>query len=73
MMGVPPWMELTVWDSWHNIQNHRMILVGRDIKDHAVPTLLMWAGTPSNLALNTSRDGHSQLHWAACSTASPPS
>ncbi|GAB0189020.1 centromere protein C [Grus japonensis] len=27
--------------------NHRMVWVGRDLKDHLVPTPLPWAGTPS--------------------------
>jgi len=28
-------------------QNHRMVWVGRDLKDHLVPTPLPWAETPS--------------------------
>jgi len=44
-----------------------MVWVGRDLEDHLVPTPLPWAGTPStrpgcypvpsNLALNTAREG----------------
>jgi len=60
-----------------------MVWIGRDLKDHLVPTLLPWAGTPST------RPGCSDLHptwpwtlpgrgqpkllWAACASASPPS
>ena len=32
-----------VLESW----NHRMVWVGRDLKDHLVPTPLPWAGTSS--------------------------
>ena len=28
-------------------QNHRMVWVGRNLKDHLVPTPLPWAGTPA--------------------------
>jgi len=28
-------------------QNHRMVWVGQDLKDHLVPTPLPWTGTPS--------------------------
>ena len=64
-------------------QNHRMVWVGRDLKDHLFPTPLPWAGTSST------RPGCSELHptwpwalpgrgqpqllWAACPSASPPS
>jgi len=27
--------------------NHRTVWLGRNLKDHLVPTLLPWAGTPS--------------------------
>ena len=51
-------------------QNHRMSWVGRDLRDHQFPTPLLqavlpakWqitlAKVPSNLALNTPRDGAS--------------
>ena len=48
-------------------QNHRMARVGRDLRDHEAPTPMPQAGppasrlprAPSNLALNTSRDGAS--------------
>ena len=44
-------------------QNHRMVLVGRDLKVYLVPTTLPWAGTSPTgagcLALSTSRDGAS--------------
>jgi len=48
--------------------------VGRELKAHPVPTpchglaaphQLRLPRAPSNLALSTSRDGHSQLLWAA--------
>jgi len=41
------------WSSWwqkpslSHTQNHRMVWVGRDLKDHAVPAPVPWAGTPS--------------------------
>jgi len=57
------------------------VLVGRDLKDHLLPTLpatgtaaphqLRLLRAPSILALSTSRDGAPQLPWAA--SASPPS
>jgi len=37
-------------------QNHRMVSVGRDLKDHRVPSPLPWAGTSST------RPGCSELH-----------
>lgn len=37
-------------------QNHRMVLVGRNLGDHLIPTPLSWAGTPS------SRPDCSELH-----------
>jgi len=64
-------------------QNHRMVWVGRNLKYNLVPTPLamgrdtfhytMLLRAPSNLALNTSREGEPQLLWATCSSASPPS
>jgi len=33
------WRDIT--ESW----NHRIVWVGRDLKDHLVPTPLPWAGT----------------------------
>ena len=60
-----------------------MVWVGKDLKDHRVPTPLPWAGTPST------RPGCSELHpawpwtlpgrgqpqfqWAAWASVSPPS
>lgn len=43
-------------------QNHGVVWVWRDVKDHLVPNLFPWAGTTcnrpgSNLALNTSKNG----------------
>jgi len=46
--------------------NYRMAWVGGDLKDHPVPTLLLWASGhpqalaaqgPPKLPLNTTRDG----------------
>jgi len=34
------------WDE-ERAQNHRMVWVGRDLKDHLIPTPLPWAGTSS--------------------------
>jgi len=39
-------------------QNHSMFGLGKDLKDHLVPTLLPWAGTSST------RPGCSELHSA---------
>ncbi|KAM4755607.1 farnesyl pyrophosphate synthase isoform 2-T2 [Cyanocitta cristata] len=70
-------------DCVNKSQNHRLVWVGRDIKDHLVPLPCHGRDTfhcpnllqaPSNLALDTSRDsGQLQLLWAPCARASPPS
>jgi len=63
--------------------NHRMVWVGRDLKDHLVPTTLPWAGTPytrpgcselhPTCPWTFPRRGQPQLLWATHSSASPPS
>jgi len=65
-----------------NSQNHRMVWVGRDLKDHLAPTRRPQPGTPSTRpgcskprpawpwTLPGSR--HLQLLWAICSSVSPP-
>jgi len=55
-----------------------MVWVGRDLKDHLVPTPPPWAGTPStrpgcskphqNLAFNTSREGTTTASLGKCLT-----
>jgi len=60
-----------------------MVRVGRDLKDHLVPTPLTWAGTPSTRSgfskphpawpWTLPGRGHPQLLWATRSSASPPS
>jgi len=64
-------------------QNHRMVWVGRDLKEHLVPTPLPRAVTssprPGCSELHPTRPltlpgrGHPQLLWATCSSVSPPS
>ena len=64
-------------------QNDRMVWVGRDLKDHLVPTPLPWTGTPSTRPgcpkphptwpWTLPGRGRPQLLWATCSSASPPS
>jgi len=60
-----------------------MVWVGRDLKDHLVPTSLPWAGTSSsrpgcskphpNSPGKLPGKGHLQILWATYSSASPPS
>ena len=62
---------------------HRMVWVGRDLKDHLVPPPLPWAGTPSTRPGCSKPHptwpwtlpgmGHLQPLWATCSSTSPPS
>jgi len=60
-----------------------MVWVGRDLKDHLVPTPLPWAGAPStrpgcselhsNWPWTLPGRGHPQLLWATRASASPSS
>jgi len=58
-----------------------MLRVGRDLKDHLVPTPLPWASStrPGCSELHPTWPwtlpgrGHPQLLWATCASASPPS
>jgi len=51
------------------LQNHRKVWVGRDLKDHLLPTPLPWAGTPCT------RPGCSEPHptwpWALSGKGQP--
>ena len=52
-------------------QNHRIVWVGKDLKDHLVPVFLPWAGTPST------RPGCSKTHptcqgWGSHSFSGQP-
>lgn len=69
--AMEPWQCLwsdTSREMGHWRQNHRMVWVGNDLKDHLVPTLCHVPGhlpldqvaqSPVNLSLKTSRDGDS--------------
>lgn len=68
---------------WTRLNSNRMVWVGRYIKDHLIPNLPPWAGTPlSRLDSWKSHPtwpwtfsgmGHAQFPWTACSSASSPS
>ena len=46
------WMNVDVWSSFLESQNHRMTWVGRDLKDHQASTPPLQAG-PSTSTFNT--------------------
>jgi len=64
-------------------RSHRVVWVGRDLKDHLIPTPLPWAGTPSTRPgcsephptwpWTLPGRGQPQLLWATWARASPPS
>lgn len=69
------WLD-SAWHSLYRLiesQNHRMIWIGKDVKDHLVPSSLWWAGLPTTRL--SSRSGCPGLHltwpWTLPGTRHP--